>query len=56
LVRRWSSQALVSVVCWQRLSRRLELARHFGAHATIDVDKDDPVACVHALTNGGIAA
>lgn len=38
-----------------RDARKLELAREFGAHETIDVERDDPVARVRAITGGAMA-
>ncbi len=34
---------------------RFELAKQFGATHTINLDQDDPVAAVHALTDGALA-
>jgi alcohol dehydrogenase len=47
--------ASVIVTGTSKDAQRLELARQFGARATINVDKDDPVARVLALTNGKLA-
>lgn len=35
--------------------RRFELAREFGAHYTVNVEKDNPVAAVRTLTHGEMA-
>jgi threonine dehydrogenase-like Zn-dependent dehydrogenase len=35
--------------------RKLALAREFGAHETIDVEREDPVARVRAITDGLMA-
>ncbi len=38
-----------------RDERKLALAREFGAHHTIDVERDDPVHTVREITNGAMA-
>jgi L-iditol 2-dehydrogenase len=40
------------VIGLDRVGFRLERARALGADATIDVDREDPVARLHALTDG----
>lgn len=41
------------IVVLGRRAERLALAEHFGADATIDTSRQDPVAAIRALTGGG---
>jgi threonine dehydrogenase-like Zn-dependent dehydrogenase len=54
-VAKQAGTASVIVTGTSKDAQRLELARQFGACATINVDKDDPVARVRTLTNGKLA-
>jgi threonine dehydrogenase-like Zn-dependent dehydrogenase len=49
---RQAGAAKIVVTGTSRDTRRLEVAKAFGADAVVDVEKDDPLAVVHRLTAG----
>ena len=49
---RQAGAAKIVVTGTSRDARRLEVAKAFGADAVVDVQKDDPLAVVHRLTDG----
>ena len=49
------ARACIIVTGLSRDERKLALAREFGAHHTIDVEREDPIARVREITDGRMA-